>query len=63
MVWPIPKFPHKAVDELTELKRKLFCDTFGIYIQKPDAMFYINTQSKPTKWQRFKVWLKQIFIK
>lgn len=57
---PMPQFPHKAVGKLNALERKLFCNTLGIYIQKPNAMFYINAKSKPTKWQSFKVWLKHI---
>lgn len=48
----------KAIEEMNDWKRKIWAQTMGIYFDKTSMMFYINNQPKPTKWQRFKAWIK-----
>ncbi len=47
---------QKAIDDIEYLKRKIMCDYSGI----PKEIFLYNLpkRTKPSKWQRFKAWIK-----
>ena len=51
---------QKAIDEIEDLKRKIWMQSMGFFIVKPEAMFLYNLtkHAKLSKWQRLKAWIK-----